>query len=132
MQIGRRRRERRGGQLLRCKRQTGEDPNAVQHALLHNQVSTFGRTKLPTYPDGSEGGEERERERGFVGDGRAALHARSTASEYVKPPPPPLACTVIGNIALSKESIVFSLGSISLSLFLYFPRARVRDFYRAG
>lgn len=58
VQIGRR--ERRGGQLLRCKQQTfGEVLNAVQHAPLHNEVSTFGQTKLST----------------------VELHARSTSKE---------------------------------------------------
>lgn len=47
VQIGRR--ECRGGQLLRCKQQAfGEVLNAVQHAPLHNEVSTFGQTELST------------------------------------------------------------------------------------
>lgn len=39
-------RECRGGQLLRCKQPAGEDPDAVQHAPLHDEVSTFGQIKL--------------------------------------------------------------------------------------
>lgn len=46
VQIGRRRRECRGGQLLRCKQPAREDPDAVQHAPLHDEVSTFGQIKL--------------------------------------------------------------------------------------
>jgi hypothetical protein len=67
VQIGRR--ERCGGQLLRCKQQAfGEVLNAVQHAPLHNEVSTFGQTELST----------------------VELHARSTSKKRHAT----LACTI--------------------------------------